>query len=295
MSESGASDPALSDVLPVRRAAVLGSPIAHSLSPALHRAAYAKLGLDWRYDAIDVTQDRLERFIEALGPQWVGLSLTMPLKEAVLPLLDELSEVAAQTHAVNTVVFDSRAEGTVRCGYNTDVAGIVWALVSGGVPNSGAALAGQSVALLGAGATTRSALVALRQLGAESVTVSARRAPAAEAMARVALNIGVKLIVQPWDRAPELLASDVLVSTLPAHAADWLADEVSSEAGLLLDVVYSPWPTKLAKAWSGSGGTAIGGLEMLVGQAAEQVRLMTGRPAPLQSMLAAGQRALAAD
>ncbi|MGV1037547.1 MAG: shikimate dehydrogenase [Candidatus Nanopelagicales bacterium] len=284
----------MSDALPTRRAAVLGSPITHSLSPILHRAAYAELGLDWQYDAIDVTQDQLARFIESLGSEWVGLSLTMPLKEAVIPLLDEVSAVAAQTQAVNTVVFENHADGTVTCGYNTDVAGIAWALVEGGVGSDEAALAGQTVALLGAGATTRSALVALGQLGANSVTVSARRTQAAQALAPVAQHAGVELVVAPWERADELLLSDVLVSTLPAHAADRLAIDVPNEPGILLDVVYSPWPTDLAKSWQSQGGTAIGGLEMLAGQAAEQVRLMTGQLAPLQAMLAAGRHAIAA-
>lgn len=285
----------MSDAPTTRRAAVLGSPITHSLSPTLHRAAYAELGLDWRYDALEVTADQLTAFLGSLDSDWVGLSLTMPLKEAVIPLLDEVSAVAARTHAVNTVVFEDRADGRITCGYNTDVAGIAWALVEGGVKADASVLAGQSVALLGAGATTRSALVALGQLGVASVTVSARRTQAAHALAPFAQDAGLDLVIVPWERADELLLSDILVSTLPAHAADRLSLDVPNEPGVLLDVVYSPWPTDLAESWQSQGGTAIGGLAMLVGQAAEQVRLMTGQDAPIDAMLTAGRRALKAN
>src|SRR3954452_17646987 len=110
------------------RCAVLGSPIAHSLSPALHRAAYAELGLDWSYDAIEVDSAGLEAFVAGLGADWRGLSLTMPLKRTVMPLLDEAEAWAEASGAANTVVLD---EGRL-LGHNTDIPGAVAALVESG-------------------------------------------------------------------------------------------------------------------------------------------------------------------
>ncbi|MGH3344386.1 MAG: shikimate dehydrogenase family protein, partial [Carbonactinosporaceae bacterium] len=116
-----------------RRAAVLGSPVVHSLSPELHRAAYAALGLAWRYDAIEVDEQRLPAFLDGLDETWAGLSLTMPLKRAVIPLLDEVSEIARDVAAVNTVIFGPAAGGRRRTGDNTDVPGMVAALRERGV------------------------------------------------------------------------------------------------------------------------------------------------------------------
>lgn len=275
----------------VRRAAVLGSPIAHSLSPVLHRAAYAALGLDWHYDAIDVSAEELPDFIASRDSSWVGLSLTMPLKEAVLPLLDEVSDLAQLTRAANTVLF-SRGR---RIGDNTDVTGIQWALRrSGAVTNGQRPLRGAAVGVIGAGATARSAIAALAALGASAVAVSARRNEAVAALAELCDALQVELMAEPWVRATELLVGDLVVSTVPAGAADWLATGVPTAPGALLDVVYSPWPTPLAKAWRDQGGVVVGGLELLVGQAADQVRLMTGSNPPIDQMLAAGRAALQA-
>src|SRR5215469_253426 len=147
------------------KAAVLGSPIAHSLSPFLHRAAYAALGLDdWSYSLVECTSDRLAEFIGSLDASWAGLSLTMPLKRTVLPLLQHADPVAVATGGANTVVF--RPEG--RYGYNTDVQGIVDALHEAGAPVPG------SVTIVGGGATACSALAAMRELGATTAEVVVR-------------------------------------------------------------------------------------------------------------------------
>ena len=259
------------------RAAVLGSPIGHSLSPALHRAAYAALGLDWRYDAVEVTEDGLAGFLDGLGPEWAGLSLTMPLKQAVLPLLDARTELVARTGSANTVVLrDGRREG-----HNTDVHGLVAALREAGVGQVDRA------AVIGAGATAASALAAVHELGAHDVRVLARSPERARALEPVAAALGIRLRyaelhpLELEDRWPQLV-----VSTVPAGALDELAaqSDPGGQVPPLLDVVYAPWPTPLAAAYSRAGGVVVPGTAMLLHQAAAQVELMTGQTPPLEAM-----------
>ena len=270
-----------------RRAAVLGSPIAHSLSPVLHRAAYRELGLDWTYDAVEVAGPGLRGFLDSCDESWVGLSLTMPLKEVVLALLDEVSELVRLTKSANTVLL----EGTRRRGENTDVEGIRWALATAGVGSDGG-LGSSSVCVIGAGATARSAVAALARMGAESIVVAARREQAVADLASVAVGCGVALEPVSWGGVSAALGADVVISTVPAGGSRYLAQHVGGGAGILMDVVYAPWPTPLAQAWEQRGGLAVGGLEMLVGQAAVQVELMTGLAAPVDAMHAAGLKAL---
>jgi shikimate dehydrogenase len=254
----------------VARAAVLGRPVAHSLSPALHRAGYAALGLDWRYDAVDLGPDELPGFLDGLGPEWAGLSLTMPLKQAVLPLLDEIEPLAADVAAANTVVL----AGGRRVGHNTDVAGIVAALAECGITSV------RRSVVLGGGATARSALAALEQLGDRQPRLAVRSHPADTLAA--AARLGVEPEVVPLSPAA-LGGCDLVVSTLPAGAADALAAHVA-DVPALLDVVYGSGPTPLARACR---GVVVAGQLMLLHQAAAQVTLMTGRAAPLAAMRAA--------
>ena len=256
------------------RSAVLGSPIAHSLSPALHRAAYAALGLDWAYDAIECGTDDLPAL---LGRQWAGLSLTMPLKRAVLPLLDEASELTQAVGAANTVVYQSGR----RVGFNTDVHGVVAALAESGVRLPGSAV------VLGGGATACSALAALRDLHLPKATVivrePARAAEAAAAADRLGVMVTVRTFAEPFPEA------DLVISTLPPSAADPYAETVARATGALFDVVYDPWPTALAEAVRARGGTVAGGFPILLHQAARQVALMTGHDdVPVEAMRAAG-------
>jgi len=259
-----------------RRAAVLGHPIEHSLSPVLHRAAWSALGLDWTYDRVDLVGADLPAFLDSLDASWVGLSLTMPLKHDVLPLLDEIDDIARATGAVNTVLLD----GGRRRGTNTDVAGLVVALDERGAGH------GPSV-VLGAGATARSAVAALARRGTTGVTAYARRPEAGADLASTAEAVGVALEVLPWARAQEGLGADVVISTVVAGAADKLTDAVPQSPGTLLDVVYDPWPTALATAWSARGGAVASGLDLLLHQAVRQVRLMTGHEPPADLMRAA--------
>ncbi|EHN74121.1 shikimate 5-dehydrogenase [Streptomyces coelicoflavus ZG0656] len=268
------------------RAAVLGSPIAHSLSPALHRAAYAELGLkDWTYDRFDVDEAALPGFFAELGPEWVGLSLTMPLKRAVIPLLDGISETAASVDAVNTVVFGEDGRKT---GDNTDIPGIVAALREHGVEKV------ESAAILGAGATASSALAALARICTGEVAVYVRSAARAAEMRGWAERLDVEVRIADWADAGEALHAPLVVATTPAGATDALAAAVPERPATLFDVLYDPWPTALAARWSAYGGAVVSGLDLLLHQAVLQVERMTGRaPAPLAAMRKAGERALA--
>ncbi|MEH6374843.1 shikimate dehydrogenase [Streptomyces sp. KLMMK] len=270
-----------------RRAAVLGSPIAHSLSPVLHRAAYAELGLgEWTYDRFEVDEAALPGFLGGLDGSWAGLSLTMPLKRAVIPLLDEVSDTAASVEAVNTVVF---TEDGRRLGDNTDIPGIAAALRERGVTEAG------SAAVLGAGATASSALAALAGICTGEVTVYVRSEARAAEMREWGERLGVAVRTADWSRAAEALTAPLVIATTPAGAADALAGAVPERPGALFDVLYEPWPTPLAAAWSARGGAVLGGLDLLVHQAVLQVERMTGCPrAPLAAMRAAGEAALAA-
>ncbi|MFF0385655.1 shikimate dehydrogenase [Streptomyces sp. NPDC004286] len=269
-----------------RRAAVLGKPIAHSLSPVLHRAAYAELGLhDWSYDRFEVDEAGLPGFLEGLGPEWAGLSLTMPLKRAVMPLLDEVGETAASVDAVNTVVFteDGRTVGD-----NTDIPGMVAALREHGIEEV------ESAAILGAGATASSALAALSRVCAGEVVVYVRSAARAAEMREWGERLDVRVRTADWADAAEALRAPLVIATTPAGTADALATAVPERPATLFDVLYDPWPTELAARWSMFGGAVVGGLDLLVHQAVLQVERMTGRPAPLEAMRHAGERALAA-
>lgn len=259
-----------------RRAAVLGSPIAHSLSPALHLAAYASLGLDWIYTAIEVDEQQLPVFLAGMDASWAGLSLTMPLKECVIDLLDVVDDEARVLRSVNTVLPDALGwRGT-----NTDVYGIAESLKRAGLQAPP-----RTATVLGAGATARSAVAALARLGAESVVVCARRPEAADEVAALGRQLGLSCRAQGLDPDPDVVTADLLISTLPGDAGARWQGVAEQATGVLLDASYHPWPTPLAGAWGGSGIAS--GRDMLLWQAVEQVRLMTGREPAVSAMSAA--------
>jgi shikimate dehydrogenase len=264
----------LSSLGEVRRCAVLGSPIEHSLSPALHRAAYAGLGLSWTYDRVEVDEQRLAPFVSGLDASWRGLSLTMPLKVAVLKL-GQVDELAKLAEAGNTLIL----EGGERWVYNTDVGGLVWAV------GQVAAAPLPRVTILGTGATARAALLAATQLGAQLVTVVARMPARAEALRRLGEELGVRLDIRPW--SGQLPNADVVVSTVVSGAADSIAQAVAGSAPLIVDIIYDPWPTFLAAAAKRAGCAVVSGLDLLVGQALLQIELMTGRSVAADVLYAA--------
>ncbi|WP_369276118.1 shikimate dehydrogenase [Streptomyces sp. R11] len=269
-----------------KRAAVLGSPIAHSLSPVLHRAAYAELGLTgWSYDRFEIDEAALPGFVSELGPEWAGLSLTMPLKRAVIPLLDEVTQTAVSVEAVNTVVMT--ADGR-RVGDNTDIPGMVAALREHGIEQV------DSAAILGAGATASSALAALARICTGEVVAYVRSEARAAEMRQWGERLDVEIRTADWAEADRALHAPLVIATTPAGATDALAAAVPERPATLFDVLYDPWPTALAARWSMYGGAVVSGLDLLVHQAVLQVEQMTGRvPAPLEAMRKAGERALA--
>lgn len=258
-------------------AAVIGSPIEHSLSPVIHRAAWAQLGIDgWEYHRLEQDTDSLPGFIAGLGDDCAGLSVTMPCKQAVMPLLDVIDPLASAVGAVNTVVPSSG----VLAGFNTDVTGIASAV------RRACSLAGcsapSSALVLGARATASSALAALGELGITSSTVAARRfgGPGSVVAAASRLGVTIEQILWSDSEAVDRAASsvDLVISTLPASAADPLAERLRVREGqILLDVVYSPRDTALRRAFESAGGVVAEGTDMLVFQAGAQVQLMTGR------------------
>ena len=259
-----------------KKAAVLGSPIAHSRSPQLHLAAYRALGLrGWTYERIECNADELPSVVSGLGPDWVGVSVTMPGKFAALRFADERTERAELVGSANTLLrtpYGWRAD-------NTDVDGVKGALESA----SGAAL------VAGSGGTAPAVIVALAELGVTDITVAARNPDKAAALLDLAARVGATARfcdLNSGSLADAVAGAQVLVSTLPADAAAIHAEDFSG-APVLLDAIYNPWPTPLAAAVSAAGGRVIGGLQMLLHQAFAQVEQFTGLPAPRAAMEAA--------
>ena len=258
-------------------AAVIGSPIEHSLSPVIHRAAWAQLGIDgWEYRRLEQDTDSLPPFIGGLGGDCAGLSVTMPCKQAVMPLLDVIDPLASAVGAVNTVVPSSG----VLAGFNTDVTGIASA-IRRACSQANRALPTSAV-VLGARATASSALAALGELGIVTSTVAARRFGGPGSVVAASSRLGVSIDQVLWsDRDAVLRAvsgADLVISTLPAGVGDPLAEQMSVREGqVLLDVVYSPRETALRSAFERKGGIVAEGTDMLIFQAAAQVQLMTGR------------------
>ncbi|ONH34609.1 shikimate dehydrogenase [Protofrankia sp. BMG5.30] len=358
------------------RAAVAGMPIAHSLSPVMHHAAYRALGIDWDYTAVACDDSAIGDLIARVRtePGWVGLSLTMPLKRAVLAFLDRIDDTAAAVGAVNTVVVErdgshgsgyrgsghrdagrdaggavqrdagrdagedraarraaGHAAGQERAadagpvrlaGFNTDVAGTAHAVTT--VLGNGRAP--RSPLVIGAGGTARAVLAALAALGAERADILARRPPAAAPLAEIGTSLGLAVTVHRWDTtgtgpaAPtpqakpsdlsdptdlvdladpvdpvELLAAaDVVLATTPAGVTDELARRPWPASTALVELLYHPWPTRLAAAARAAGAPVAGGLVVLAAQAVGQVRLFTGAEVDVDLLLTAGEAALAA-
>ncbi len=268
----------LSVTSPVRiRCGVRGSPIEHSLSPVLHRAAYRALGLtDWSYDRARVEADELATHVRVLDESWRGLSLTMPLKEVAFDVVRQASAVATRVGAINTLI----REGDDWIGHNTDVHGIVEALREAGIGTV------HSAVLVGAGATARSALAALAELGTVQVSFMVRQAvrPGTLAFAR---DLGLDAVTVPLGHWP--YGADLVVSTVPATAYAGLLGALpeANHGSAVLDCIYGDGPSPLLGVAKELGYAVVDGTEMLLHQAGEQVRLMTRHPAPLEAMRAA--------
>ncbi len=271
-----------------RRAAVCGKPIGHSLSPVIHTAGFAAAGLPgWRYTTFEVAETELAALVGGLGPEWAGLSLTMPLKETALTLAAQASPVAVAIGAANTLV--RRPDGSWYAD-NTDAPGMVRVLREAGVG------ARPAVTVLGGGGTARAALAAAAELGASEVTVVTRRPEVRAALEPAAGALGLRLLGADWADAVSRLDADAVISTVPKGAADHLAGEAKWRAGtVLFDAIYDPWPTPLAASAVAQGLAVASGLDLLLAQALSQFEQFTGvAPAPEAAMRAALLEAAAA-
>ncbi|MEV6344595.1 shikimate dehydrogenase [Actinoplanes sp. NPDC051851] len=273
---------------PVRRAAVLGKPIAHSLSPVIHRAGFTASGLTgWSYEAIECAESELPDLVAGFGPEWAGLSLTMPLKEAALKLATSATPAAIAAGVANTLV---RQEDGGWHADNTDILGMVRVLREAGLGVSRGRHAVKTdpprLTVLGGGGTARAALAAAAELGGEVVTVVTRRPEARAELEPVAGALGLTLTGLDWSEAPGAFEADAVISTVPKGAADQLAGEVTWRAGtVFFDAIYDPWPTPLAASAIAAQVQVASGLDLLLAQALSQFEQFTGvEEAPEQAM-----------
>lgn len=265
-----------------RRCGVLGDPIAHSLSPVLHRAGYAALGLGWAYDAHRVVSGGLQDFLDGLDETWRGLSLTMPLKREAVGLVDLLTDRARLAGSVNTLVLGDDGE---RVGDNTDLPGAVAAI------RERTPVALGSGVILGGGATATSVGLALVELGVTSVRVLVRdEARAAQTLDALRAHPSSPKVSAGPLAATDVLETDIVVSTIPAEAQTADLVRRCSEVPVVFEALYEPWPTPLARA--ARDRVLVSGLDLLVHQAVLQFEIFTGRPAPLEAMRSAGRDAL---
>lgn len=244
------------------RAAVLGSPISHSLSPILHRTAYEKLGIFGQYQAIEVEAKDLKTFVSGLDESWTGLSLTMPLKEEILTIADEVDPLALKIHSANTLVRSEKGWKAI----STDVNGFVQALNAESVADF------KRVTILGSGATARAAAAAFDGPGRHIIVI--HRSQGRESAMRKAIS---EATVEFRDWGCELVEADLLINATPAGVADSYAERLQDSIhGVFFEALYNPWPTKMLATWRAHNGFGIDGLDLLVHQGIDQVELMTG-------------------
>ena len=245
------------------KAAVLGSPIGHSLSPTLHNCAYEVLGWDWEYTAIEVKGGELAKFIAANRKTFRGLSLTMPLKEEALLVAGSLDPLVKRINAANTLIFEENEVSA----YSTDISGFVQALAKAevSIPNE--------ITILGGGATARSAIAAVDGRG-RTITVYSRSASRATQL--INSSISATVVVKDWNEAQSGLTTNLIIATTPAGATDHLIPTTSN--GTLFESLYSPWPTKFLEKWQKLGGKYVDGLDLLVEQGIGQIELMAYEP-----------------
>lgn len=269
--------------------------MAHSLSPVIHRAAWDSIGLppDWEYRRCEVAPEELHSFVAELPQECLGLSVTMPHKQAIMPMLDVIDPQAQMIGVVNTVVHSAG----ITSGFNTDVYGITEALM-GALRKQGrqGSLEGARGVVLGARATASSAIFALRSIGVTDIHVVGRSFSGQGSALVASHRMGVPIEQHTWSHVESVKAqcesADIVVSTVPARVCDDLAVLVQPRSGaVLLDVVYSPWRTRLVNAWEERGGVIAHGIDMLIHQAALQVRLMTGHDANIDVMSKAVMKA----
>lgn len=279
-----------------QRVGIIGWPVAHSVSPAMHNAAFEALGMKWRYELWPTPADAIEdRVAQLRTAEFAGANVTIPHKQAVIPLLDEVMDAAAVVGAVNTIV----AVNDTLIGYNTDVAGIGWALEQNRV-----APVGWHTVVLGAGGAARAALYALHASDAASITVFNRTPErAADLVSELQPHLpGVELTsasLSEVSRLDGVLArADLLINATSVgmhpnvEESPFLVEVELPDHIVVFDMVYNPQQTRLLRQANIMGARTIGGLDMLVGQGAEAFKLWTGRTPPVDLMHQAALGAL---
>ncbi len=254
------------------RAAVLGSPISHSLSPLLHSTAYQLLGAKGSYEALEVGSGDLSKFLEDKNSGWTGFSLTMPLKEEVFAIADVVDPVAAMISSANTLY----RKDDLWHASSTDITGFGFALDSRGFTTA------KSAAVLGAGATARAVVGALDGRVQEIVILS-RNTGREEAIRKCVSRSSITFL--PWEYTKPIAQSDLVVNTTPLYGADLFGDYLPTKIStLFFEVLYRPWPTVLLSRWRENGGETMGGIDLLVHQAIEQISLFSGKTVDRASM-----------
>ena len=244
------------------RGAVLGSPISHSLSPALHRAAFESIGVAGSYEAIDVPSGTLSEFFLSNQSEFDYFSLTMPLKEEAHLLQVTCDELSLRIGSINTLY---KKEGRWLA-TSTDGSGFLAALAAQGFSSFSNAL------VLGAGGTARAVAGALDG-NAKTLSVMGRTSTRRDALERCVEESEFTYL--PWKNDPDINSYDLIINTTPAGAADLLAENLPAQvSGLLFDVIYKPWPTVLASAWEDRSGKVIYGKELLLWQGLDQLALV---------------------
>jgi len=245
------------------RGAVLGSPISHSLSPVLHRTAYEKLGVYGQYQAIEMQPEKLRDFVSSLDETWTGLSLTMPLKEEILSIADEVDELAVRINSANTLIRSPRGWRAL----STDVNGFTQTLLANGVTSF------NTVVILGSGATARAAAAACDAPN-RTIRIIHRSAEREAGMRKAVLLSNLEFA--SW--GADLMPADLLINATPAGVADSYSEKLDGDVqGTFFEALYNPWPTKLLSKWRALKGFGIDGLDLLVHQGIDQVELMTGK------------------
>lgn len=255
------------------KAAVLGSPISHSLSPLLHTIAYTELGLESEYTRIDVKSGELKNFLENCGPTWSGFSLTMPLKEEVLDFSTNVSPLAARIRSANTLIQHPLQTWNAS---TTDVSGFTHALSAHGRD------AGGDVLIIGGGATARAAVSACDGVSSR-ISVMVRSLSRANEISNSVEFSDLEFV--EWGDTKLFETADLVISTVPEGVSDSLVKKFPAKpAGIFFDVLYKPWPTMALKAWSDLGGQVVDGLDLLIHQAIDQVAIFSGHYVERTSM-----------
>jgi len=276
-----------------KKLAVIGDPISHSLSPALHKLLIEYFHLPFSYEAIQVTTDELAEFVSAKrNSDFRGFNVTIPHKQTILPMLDKVSETARATGAVNTVIFD----GKTAVGENTDVSGFLWMMRLAGVN-----LAQREVLVIGAGGAARAVIFALQQAGVSRIFVC-NRSPQRleECTSWMSTMITTKREAWPWEkleksfeeRRPEIIINTTSVGMRPRVDESPLRATLLSPKMIVVDLVYNPLPTRLLREASQAGARIVHGLNMLIMQGVAAMEMWSGKRLDIEMKLPALQKIL---